>query len=237
MVCGEQIALRDVLASLSDDDWYRLSLCGTWQVRDVVAHLISMNEAGVAGLLQATVSIHWFNATGVARRASMTSQELLAAFDRAMGIRGLGRVVPASAMLVEVLAHSQDIRRPLGIRRDVPPERLVVLLPRCVSVASYVPGFGFTGGRRRVRGLRLRATNLDWSWGHGPLVAGPAEALLMAVLGRATVVDELFGDGFPCSPPESADVSCAPPRADARPPSDSVRSARNLVAIARKYRR
>ena len=100
-------------------------------------------------------------------------------------------------MLVEVLVHGQDIRRPLGLDRDIVPERLHVLLPRCVSPASYVPGFGFTGGRRRARGLRLRATDIGWSWGTGPEVSGAAEAILMAVLGRRAALPDLAGDGVP----------------------------------------
>lgn len=197
MVWAEQDELRELLASLATDDWDKPTLCGSWKVRDVVAHLISMNQAGLAGFLQATVSINWFNSTGVKRRASQTPEELLDAFEKVMGIRGLGRLVPPSAMLVEVLVHSQDIRRSLGLQREIAAERLHVLLPRSVSVASYVPGFGFTGGRWRARGLRLCAIDLGWSWGTGPEVSGPAEALLLAVLGRTAALADLSGNGVP----------------------------------------
>lgn len=197
MVRAEQDDLRRLLADLKADDWERPTLCGNWKVRDVVAHLISMNEAGPLGFLQATASIHWFNSTGVKRRASLTPDELLDRFEKVMGLRGLGRVVPPSAMLVEVLVHGQDIRRPLERPRRIAAERLLVLLPRAVSLASYVPGFGFTGGRNRVRGLQLRATDLDWTWGTGPEVSGPAEALLMAVLGRPAALADLSGEGLP----------------------------------------
>lgn len=197
MVRAEQAELRHLLSGLPADDWDRPTLCGSWKVRDVVAHLISMNEAGPVGFLQATLSINWFNSTEVDRRTSCTPDELLYAFEQVMGIRGLGRVVPPSAMLVEVLVHSQDIRRPLGLHREIAAERLLVLLPRCVSRASYVPGFGFTGGRRRAVGLGLRATDIGWSWGRGPEVAGAAEALLMAVLGRQAALADLTGAGVP----------------------------------------
>lgn len=197
MVWAEQDELRQLLASLATEAWDRPTLCGGWKVRDVVAHLISMNEAALLGFLQATVSIDWFNSTEVARRASLTPGDLLEAFEKVMGLRGLGRVVPPSAMLVEVLAHSQDIRRPLGLEREIDAERLLVLLPRAVSLASYVPGFGFTGGRRRAGGLSLRTTDLGWSWGAGPEVSGAAEALLMAVLGRTAALADLSGEGLP----------------------------------------
>ena len=48
--------------------------------------------------------------------------------------------------------------------------------------------------RRRTRGLRLVATDTDWSAGDGPAVEGPAEPLLMAIAGRRTT-DEPSGPG------------------------------------------
>ncbi|BCY10393.1 hypothetical protein [Actinoplanes sp. L3-i22] len=47
----------------------------------------------------------------------------------------------------------------------------------------------------RLGGLRLRATDLDWAAGAGPLVAGPAEALAMALTGRAVACADLHGPG------------------------------------------
>lgn len=49
--------------------------------------------------------------------------------------------------------------------------------------------------RRRIRGLRLTATDLDWSTGDGPTVEGPAEPLLIAIAGRLTT-DEPTGPGL-----------------------------------------
>jgi hypothetical protein len=49
--------------------------------------------------------------------------------------------------------------------------------------------------RRRLAGLRFEATDLDWSWGSGPVLAGPAEALAMAMTGRAVALAELDGPG------------------------------------------
>jgi uncharacterized protein (TIGR03083 family) len=196
MVRSEQDELHAVLADLHAEDWDRPSLCGDWRIRDVVAHLVSMNEAGFLDFMQATVSIHWFNSAGVRRRSSRTPAQLLDECESVLGMRGFGRVVPPSAMLVEWLVHSQDIRRALDVRRDIPSERLELLLRRCVSIVSFVPGFGFTGGRWRVRGLCLQATDISWTWGRGPEVAGSAEAILMAVLGRRSVLAELTGDGL-----------------------------------------
>ena len=53
------------------------------------------------------------------------------------------------------------------------------------------------GAFRRIRGLRLVATDLDWSMGRGAEVSGPGEALLMAMAGRRDAVGDLAGPGLP----------------------------------------
>lgn len=50
-------------------------------------------------------------------------------------------------------------------------------------------------GALRVRGVRLVATDLDWTFGRGPEVRGRGEAIVMAVAGRRAVLPELTGPG------------------------------------------
>lgn len=50
-------------------------------------------------------------------------------------------------------------------------------------------------GALRARGVRLVATDLDWSRGSGPEVTGPAEALLMAMAARPCALADLEGPG------------------------------------------
>jgi uncharacterized protein (TIGR03083 family) len=93
----------------------------------------------------------------------------------------------------ELMIHQQDIRRPLGIPREIPSGRLVAVLHTCLGrVDSLIIG---VKARSHARGLTLFATDIDWSWGAGPEVRGPAEAILMAVAGRAHAVGELTGAG------------------------------------------
>jgi len=92
-----------------------------------------------------------------------------------------------------MVIHHQDMRRPLGMRRAVPEERLraaldVILTPR---------GSTNLGSFERGSGLRLQATDIDWSWGDGPEVLGPAESILMAVAGRRGTLADLSGPGLP----------------------------------------
>ena len=51
------------------------------------------------------------------------------------------------------------------------------------------------GNRKRIAGLRMRATDADWSTGDGPLVEGPAQYVLAAMCGRRQALASLSGDG------------------------------------------
>jgi hypothetical protein len=44
-------------------------------------------------------------------------------------------------------------------------------------------------------GLRLAASDLDWSWGDGAEVTGTAEALSLALTGRKVALADLTGPG------------------------------------------
>jgi hypothetical protein len=49
--------------------------------------------------------------------------------------------------------------------------------------------------KKRIAGLQLTATDMDWSHGHGPEVTGPAEALVVMMAGRLVAFDDLSGGG------------------------------------------
>ncbi|HET8589248.1 MAG TPA: maleylpyruvate isomerase family mycothiol-dependent enzyme, partial [Nakamurella sp.] len=104
--------------------------------------------------------------------------------------RGVTALFGGGIALTDGLIHQQDIRRPLGIPRDVPAERLVPALDFALR-APALPS------RRHVRDLRLTATDLDWTHGDGPEITGPAEALLMAIAGRPAALADLAGAGVP----------------------------------------
>jgi hypothetical protein len=52
------------------------------------------------------------------------------------------------------------------------------------------------GTKKRIAGLRLRATDVDWSHGDGPEVTGPGLSLLVAMTGRPGGLDALSGEGL-----------------------------------------
>ena len=87
------------------------------------------------------------------------------------------------------MIHTQDIRRALGAPGTVPEERVRAALDRMKTTGSIL------GNKKRVAGLRLVATDMEWTHGDGPAVRGTGEALLMAMCGRKSALDDLTGDG------------------------------------------
>ena len=100
-------------------------------------------------------------------------------------------MIPASAGFLDHLVHNQDIRRPTGKPRTIPESRL----RRALDIA-HGTGNPMFNPKKHVAGLRLRATDVDWTAGDGPEVAGPGEALVMAAAGRSAALADLKGDGF-----------------------------------------
>lgn len=177
----ERRDLADFLETLDPDQWQAPSLCTEWTVHEVVAHLISYEELSRLGL-------DGVNAVGVREYAARTPAELVALVRAHAVPRGLTAGFGGAIALTDGLIHHQDIRRPLGAPREVPPDRLVAAL----QMAQRSPTLP---GRRNARGLRLVATDVDWSFGSGPEITGPGEALLMAVAGRPAALPDIHGAG------------------------------------------
>lgn len=66
-----------------------------------------------------------------------------------------------------------------------------------LSVLEFARTAPSIGAAKRIRGLTLVATDLDWRAGTGPAVEGSAESLLMAIAGRRGTAQELAGPGQP----------------------------------------
>ncbi len=189
----ERAELADLLATLTPAQWEAPSLCAGWRVRDVVAHMYSYEELGPVGLVgrfvRGGLRLDRINAAGVAAYADRSPDELLALVRDHQQPRGLTAGFGGRIALTDGVIHHQDIRRPLGLPRDIPAERMRVVL----EFARTAPT---VGAAKRVRGLTLVATDLDWRAGSGPVVEGPAEALLMAVAGRRGAAGDLTGPGL-----------------------------------------
>jgi uncharacterized protein (TIGR03083 family) len=188
MARAERADLAEFLTTLTPKDWAAPSLCSKWNVKDVVAHVISYEELGTLGLLKRFAK-GWIvraNQVGVDEFATLNPQQLLAFLRNHLQPQGLTAGFGGMIALVDGTIHHQDIRRSLGRPRNIPADRLE-------RVLGLVPGNPRLGAGRRIRGLQLRATDIDWAHGHGPEITGPGEALLMAMAGRRSALVDLSG--------------------------------------------
>lgn len=188
----ERRDLAELLATLTPEQWDAPTLCDEWRVRDVVAHIYSYEELSLARVAARMIRTRFdndrSNAIGVSQLAILSNADLLAYARDHVQPRGLTALLGGRIALTDGLIHHQDIRRPLGLPRTVPADRLSAALDtaRTAPTLRAAP---------RIRGLRLSATDLDWATGSGPLVEGPGEALLLAIAGRRSVTGELAGPG------------------------------------------
>jgi hypothetical protein len=49
--------------------------------------------------------------------------------------------------------------------------------------------------KKRLEGLSMQATDVDWSTGDGPEVRGPCMSLILAMVGRTGALADCEGDG------------------------------------------
>lgn len=193
LATAERRDLADLLDTLADEEWATPSLCEGWCVRDVVAHLVSYEGLGWTGAIgrmaRARFNGERANAIGLRESRDDSPADLVRTLRDHSRPCGLTSGFGGRIGLTDSLIHHQDIRRPLDRPRTVPPERLLVALDFALR-APPLPS------RTKVRGLRLTATDLDWTTGDGPEVRGPAEALLLAIAGRPAALDDLTGPGL-----------------------------------------
>ncbi|OBB08350.1 hypothetical protein A5662_09140 [Mycobacteriaceae bacterium 1482268.1] len=179
------------------DDWSRPSLCDRWTNHELLAHLVvglsAPTGAVVGSMLRHRGSFDEANAEMATTLAGTRSpSDLLADFTRlSRNPRGLGRYFPSRLLLGDHITHELDMAFALDHEPEIPSEVLVVVLETQVAVPNpFVPAF------RNSRGLRLRATDADWSHGqHGSVVEGRAAELVSVLGNRPKMLSRLSGDG------------------------------------------
>jgi uncharacterized protein (TIGR03083 family) len=192
MFTDEQGAASALARALTPEQWDLPSLCDGWTVRDVVAHMARHIHPGG---WRETVEVSGKRAARREREYARSAEGLIDALSSPAPSSTRGLEAMAVLNTCELVIHQQDVRRPIAIPRRYPDATLRACLD---FVTSPLGNLGVADSlRRRGRGLRLVATDVDWSAGHGPEVAGPGEALLLALAGRAVAIEDLSGPGTP----------------------------------------
>jgi uncharacterized protein (TIGR03083 family) len=189
---AERQSLANDLAALTPEQWATQSLCSDWNVHQVLAHLLSAAKMTppkfFARFAAARFDFDRFAAKQVAVESAAGPAATLETF-RAAEPRETAPPGPKETWLGEAFVHGEDIRRPLGITHTYP-------LPEVArAVAFYARSNTIIGGKTRVAGVTLNATDTELTIGSGPLAEGPAISLLLAASGRKSALDELSGPG------------------------------------------
>jgi uncharacterized protein (TIGR03083 family) len=191
MVTTEFLTLADLLADLPDPRWDTASLCAGWRVREVVAHMTmparySMEE--FVAELQACGGDFTRLSNAVADRdAALPPETLIGNLRDDVMHQWVPPGGGEAGALNHVVIHGLDITVPLAVRRPAREKTVRAVLDDLTWGGTHAH-FGFDLG-----GLRLVATDMDWSFGSGKPVSGTAEELVLVISGRQLPVDPLHG--------------------------------------------
>ncbi|WP_216693742.1 maleylpyruvate isomerase family mycothiol-dependent enzyme [Dietzia psychralcaliphila] len=186
--------LAQDLAGFDEGQWRHPTLCGQWDVEHVVAHLTAAASVGQWAWMRSIVLAGFRPAVHNERRLrdhlGATPKDTLERF-RAVIDSTVAPTKDLPAYLGEVIVHGEDIRHPLGLPSSSDPEAVT-------EVAQFYVSRNFTvDSKTTAAGLAMRATDGPFRAGAGPEVAGPTLALVMAMAGRRSHLDQLAGDGVP----------------------------------------
>ncbi len=192
MVHAERRSLAEFLDTLTPEQWAAPTWCDKWNVQDLVAHLTAAGNitAGhfFGGFIRSGFNFDRFVEGDLRNFSAGSPADVRGRFD---AIIDSNRKPPGPAYvsLGEVMVHGVDIRRSLGAKGDHPSEHLTTLAEAYKNTGAPLRA------KKRVAGLKLRATDVEWSTGAGPEVSGPCMSLIMGMVGRAGALADCEGDG------------------------------------------
>ena len=185
----------DLFDQLNEEQLAVRSLCTGWTVHDMAGHLVtpfcvSMQRFAVGSIFAGGFDKY---SVKVARKLGQRPIGELTAILRKNAEShftppGNGPMAP----LTDITVHTRDVARPLGLDVSAPLSTWKVVL---TFLTSPTASRGFVP-KGRTSGLRVRATDQDWSYGSGVDVQGPSEALALAILGRRPALSDLSGEGL-----------------------------------------
>ncbi|MFD4183696.1 maleylpyruvate isomerase family mycothiol-dependent enzyme [Rhodococcus sp. NPDC058514] len=192
LIAAERTELADLLAGLPEQAWDSSTLCEGWRVREVVSHLTMAYRYSMlrvlGGIARAGGSFNRM-ADRAARKdaAELTSAQLTALLRDNVSHPWKPPGGGYEGALSHDVIHGLDITTGLGIDRRVPADRLRVVLGGVTP--KHLKYFGTD-----LRGVEIRATDLDFVLGSGTPVTGLAQDILLAVCGRKLPPGRLQGE-------------------------------------------
>ena len=132
-IADERRALVRDLKNLTEDDWKAPTVCAPWDVKAVVAHVVLPFEVSKPTFMfnvlrngrDVPKTIRLLSARV---NQAMTRQELVASLEKNANSKWKPPRVGPEVPLGEIVVHGQDIRRAIGMQREVPPDIASALL-------------------------------------------------------------------------------------------------------------
>ena len=194
LIHAERHQLIDDLGPVTEQQWQTPSLCPDWTVHQALGHIVALTKQTppkfFGKFLASGFRFDRMVAKDVDRETAGTPAQTLAELTAHVNDT-VAPPGPVDSWIGEIVVHGADIRRPLGIHYSPP-----VTTTRRVA-DFYKNSNLLIGAKSRIVGVRLVATDTDWSHGTGPEVSGPILSLVQAMTGRAVAVSDLGGEGVP----------------------------------------
>jgi uncharacterized protein (TIGR03083 family) len=210
LITAHRRALAAALSELSADQWHGRSLCAGWTPVHVLAHQtmpfrISATDF-MAGLQRCGGDFTAFSDEIAERDSTLDPATLVAVLRDNAANPWAPPGGGLSAALSHDVIHGLDIGWPLGLGYEIRPEAMVMVLDSITSPLTLpedaVVGADVRPGAERTTvfgvpldGIRVSATDLDWSTGQGAELAGASRDLLPLLAGRSIPRDKFEGEG------------------------------------------
>ena len=192
MVHAERRSLAGFLDTLTPEQWSAPTWCDQWNVQQLVGHLTAAGNITAphffAGVVKCGFSFDKFVDGDLRQFAQGSPADVRARYDKIID-SNRKPPGPAYVALGEVMCHGEDIRRALGATGEHPAEHLTTLADLYKKTGAPLRA------KKRLDGLRMRATDVDWSTGSGPEVTGSCMSLILAMVGREGALADCEGDG------------------------------------------
>ena len=184
-VAATYFGLADRLAEAPAETWDAPSLCERWQVRHVVAHVtmpvrLTPEQFG-AELAAVGGDFTRLSDTVAARDASRPIATHLGELRSPLLHRWQPPGGGATGALIHAVIHSLDVTLALGQPAVAPADAIA-------AVNDHLTADGGATFGVDLAGVRLQATDRDWSWGTGDAVRADIGELA-ALLGGRTLPD------------------------------------------------
>lgn len=191
VVATQFIALAEMLSSASDATWNTGSLCDSWRVREVVAHMTMPARYSEAQFME-ELERYGFDFTRLSneiasRDAGVPTSQLMGDLHS----DELHHWTPPGGSyhdaLNHVVIHSLDITVPLARARLASDETIRMILED-LTLGGIHRNFGI-----EIEGRSFEAIDIGWTFGSGHLLRGKAEDIALALCGRSVPSGQLEG--------------------------------------------